>query len=395
MKTYFQIAKKRVELGTMHFSDRFLNIVQHELSVLDSLGGLENVVIYFAQAQQGKPPTLKIIGEMPGNSTKALTPIENDPDLRLPSPDRRWYPLQDGSKLLGVIRVERFASDKEWSEELDQKLQSCSLLLANSLGLELERSIISEQYSQQKEQIQVLIHQLRNPLTALKTYAQLLMRKLGPDNSERDLIEGLLSEQDQVNKYLLALDKLSKPKDISQPIIPSRLLLPPLLPYTKKLELMETLKPLIDRSAATAKLQDRKWLGPIDLPAWLKTESNLSNQAIGEIVANLLENAFKYSPSGSSIGLCFNSSGLCVWDSGEPIDNTLKEKIFLDGFRASSVSNIQGSGIGLTLARELAEQLGGNLSLISTPNTFDKTLPANGNAFVLKLPVASMQEKIT
>ncbi len=379
----------------MQFSDRFLNLVQHELSVLDSLGGLENVVIYFAQAKQGKPPILKIIGEMPGNSTKALTPIENDPDLRLPSPDRRWYPLQDGSKLLGVIRVERFASDEEWPEELDQKLHSCSLVLATSLSLELERKIISEQFIQQKEQIQVLIHQLRNPLTALKTYAQLLMRKLGPDNSERDLIEGLLSEQDQVNKYLLALDKLSQPKEISQQIIPSRLLLPPLIQHTEKLELFEILKPLIDRSAATAKLQDRQWLGPKDLPAWLKKESNLSNQVIGEIVANLLENAFKYSPSGSSIGLCFNSSGLCVWDSGDPIDNRLKEKIFMDGFRASSVSNIQGSGIGLTLAKELAEQLGGNLYLSSQPNLFDQALPSNGNAFVLTLPVESMQGKTT
>ena len=38
-----------------------------------------------------------------------------------------------------------------------------------------------------------------------------------------------------------------------------------------------------------------------------------------EIVANLLENAFRYSPAGQSIGLNLLDDGLAVWDSGPPI----------------------------------------------------------------------------
>ena len=66
-------------------------------------------------------------------SEKILLPVETDIALRTPSSNRRWYPLQEGSILLGVIRAERIASDEEWPEFLDQRLQSLSILLANSV----------------------------------------------------------------------------------------------------------------------------------------------------------------------------------------------------------------------------------------------------------------------
>ncbi len=371
----------------MQFSKRFLNLVRHELSLLDSLAEMENIVVYVAQAQDGKPPTLTVIGEMPSNSSKAFPPIENDPALRVPSPDRRWYPLQDGSVLLGVIRAERFSIDQEWPDSLDQKLQASSYVLSNALSLELDRKRILDNLNQQKDQILLLVHQLKNPLTALKTYAQLLLRKLGPESKQRDLIEGLLSEQDQVNKYLLALDQLGQSKEILNEITPTSLLLPPLLSDNEDITFEEILIPLIERSKVTAKLQDRKWFGPDDFPNWMKSKRDISQSVIGEIVANLLENAFKYSPLGASIGIYFNDIGLCVWDSGKPISSEIKDKIFLSGFRSDSAFKFPGSGLGLTLAKELSEQLGGTLSLEDSPKKFEKSLPKSGNAFVLKLPL--------
>ncbi len=371
----------------MHFSDRFLNLVQQQLSSFDAEAGIENIVVYVAQSNEGDSPSLEVVGQIPGKIKKALPPIANDPDLRVPSQNRRWYPLQDGTALLGVIRVERFSSDQAWPESLDKRLQATAASLSNSLSLELDRKRLLEELSDQKEQIGMLVHQLKNPLAALRTYAQLLLRKLGPDSSQRSLVEGLITEQKQFDKYLVALDELSQTNQSEKKLASStRLLLPPLLPDSEFIDLCKLIKPLIERASATAALQDRKWIGPASWPNWLQNPRPASESVVAEIVANLLENAFRYSPLDSELGLCLSEKGICVWDSGNPIRENEREKIFSRGFRSANSLGSEGSGLGLTLGKELAAQLGGSLSLETNPKNFDESLPASGNAFILRLP---------
>ena len=99
-------------------------------------------------------------------------------------------------------------------------------------------------------------------------------------------------------------------------------------------------------------------------------------------MANLLENAFRYSPPKSSIGIEVTEEGICIWDEGNPINEEEREKIFEKGFRGKSGSNMSGSGIGLALARDLARQVGGDLKLFVKPSQFKNDLPKSGNAFV-------------
>jgi len=112
---------------------------------------------------------------------------------------------------------------------------------------------------------------------------------------------------------------------------------------------------------------------------------SISEGVIAEIVANLLENAFRYSPSQSSIGIELVEEGICIWDEGIPIKEGEREKIFEKGFRGESGSKMSGSGIGLALARDLARQLGGDLQLVVNPSIFKSSLPESGNAFVFNL----------
>ena len=371
----------------MQFSDRFLNLIDQQLSSFEFDPELETVVAYVAKTDGKDSPTLEVVGQRPKQMLKKLGPIENDPDLRVPSSNRRWYPMQEGSILLGVIRAERHPSDIQWPESLDTRLQISAATLANFLSLELDREKLVNELSEQKEQVGVLIHQLRNPLAALRTYAQLLLRKLGPESSQRSLVEGLLSEQKQVDKYLVALDKLSQPKLASKDIAPVRLLLPPLIQTEKPLDLMELLNPLIERAKATAKLQGRQWFGPVYMPDWIKELRPACEGITAEIVANLLENAFRYSPLSSSIGISINDQGICVWDSGTPIPFSERDKIFTSGFRSSKSKEFKGSGLGLSLGKKLAEQFGGELKLIVKPSNFEESLPNEGNAFVINFPV--------
>ncbi len=370
----------------MHFSSRFLSLVDQQLSSFESDPEIEVVVAYVAKTNENDSPTLEVVGQSPKDMMKDLGSIEDDPDLRAPSLNRRWYPLQEDSVLLGVLRVERFTSQEKWSDDLDKRLQISASALAYCLSIELDRQKLLDELKDQKDQIGVLVHQLRNPLTALRTYAQLLLRKLGPESSQRNLVEGLLSEQKQVDKYLVALDQIAQPKLNSNSVVAARLLLPPLITAQESLNLMELLNPLIDRAAATAKLQGYKWFGPTNIPSWLEELRPTKEGIVAEIVANLLENAFRYSPSNSSIGISFSEAGICVWDDGPAIPDSERKKIFKKGYRNQKSESFKGSGMGLSLGKDLAKQFGGELSLILNPSCFNKILPKVGNAFVIKMP---------
>ncbi|MFM7268607.1 MAG: sensor histidine kinase, partial [Cyanobium sp.] len=232
----------------------------------------------------------------------------------------------------------------------------------------------------------LLVHQLRNPLTALRTFGQLLLRRLDKDSEHRTLVEGLLAEERQLQRYVEAIGNLSGPESLLSPAAePRPLLLPPLLSGPGGQSLAEPLGPLLQRAAATASLQNRPWQASATLPDW-RGDSG----AVAEIIANLLENAFRYSPAGSAVGLhsATNTSRvvLCVWDSGSPIPAHERELIFAQGQRGSSSRDLPGTGIGLALARDLARNLGGDLLLVIPPAAVDPALPEQGNAFLLELP---------
>ena len=370
-------------MSSIQYSERFLNFVQQQLMSFEADQELEHVVVYVARSGESGSPTLEVVGQWP-KSDKFLQPVETDTALRTPSSNRRWYPLQEGSILLGVIRAERIASEEEWPDSLDQRLQVISISLANALASELDRKRLLDQLDDQKEQISLMVHQLRNPLAALGTYAKLLLRKLGPESEHENLVKGLITEQAQVNKYLSALDQLSQVKLPQADNGSNRLLLPPLLPTETYISVKSLIEPLIERAKARANLQGRKWFGPSEWPTWMESRS-ISEGVIAEIVANLLENAFRYSPPQSSIGIGVTEEGICVWDEGIPINLEERERIFEKGFRGESGSKISGSGIGLALARDLARQVGGDLKLVVNPCQFLNSLPESGNAFVFSL----------
>ena len=366
----------------MKLSERFLNLLNQQLTSYKFEAEIDSLVVYIAQSRDDQAPTLEAVGQWPF-AEKALPPVELDPSLRAPSADRRWYPLQDGSILLGVLRVERVQSDETWSDSLDQRLQATALSLAQCLGLELDRRRLLDELTQKREQISLMVHQLRNPLTALRTYAQLLLRRIDPENKDRDLVVGLLAEQAQLNRYISALDLLGQEKLPSQESAMSPLLLPPVLADNSSISFRTLLEPLIDRAAARAKLQGREWIGPSFWPEWADKVRPLEEGIIAEIVANLLENAFIYSDKLSGIGLYLKDEGICVWDEGTPIRVEDRESIFDKGFRGVNSSNKSGSGLGLSLGRKLANNMGASLKLIDSPREFDNQLPPIGNAFVV------------
>ena len=96
---------------------------------------------------------------------------------------------------------------------------------------------------------------------------------------------------------------------------------------------------------------------------------------LGRLVMNLLENAVKYSPVGSTVRLRLTSSGstacLHVADEGPGIPREDRARVFERFFRADAVVQGEtppsGAGLGLAIARWVAEAHGGSLVLLESP----------------------------
>jgi len=106
---------------------------------------------------------------------------------------------------------------------------------------------------------------------------------------------------------------------------------------------------------------------------------------VGAIVANLLDNALKYSPQGEEIVCAFGRSGalafVSVCDQGPGIAAEHLPLLFKRFGRLPTDQNVTvpGTGLGLFLCKEIAERHGGDIDV--------RTAPGEGSEFTLKLPL--------
>ena len=109
--------------------------------------------------------------------------------------------------------------------------------------------------------------------------------------------------------------------------------------------------------------------------------------ALGQILGNLLSNIEKYAAAGGWAGVsshrAADSAEVLVADRGPGIPPALATKVFEPFYRASDrlTDGVAGLGLGLSLARELARTMDGNLDLAPAP-------PSGGCVFILRLPLA-------
>jgi signal transduction histidine kinase len=105
-----------------------------------------------------------------------------------------------------------------------------------------------------------------------------------------------------------------------------------------------------------------------------------------QVLMNLIENAVKYSPAGERVDVAafVADSSVCVEvsDRGPGVPPDQQRIIFEKFGRAVTSAGKPGSGLGLFIARSIAEAHGGTLEL--------RSAPATGATFVLRLPVASV-----
>jgi signal transduction histidine kinase len=191
-----------------------------------------------------------------------------------------------------------------------------------------------------------IAHELKNPLASIKGLAALIDRELSRGGEAG-------------GKSLERLGVLRREVDRMQGIL------------DEFLNFSRPLVPLAQRSVVVRELVDHVIVLHEALAAERRVELVASGDAeaycdprkVEQILINLVQNALHVAPSGSQIELELASTAtrvrVCVRDEGPGMDDELRARVFEPGITTKQ----DGSGLGLTVARALARQHGGELEL--------------------------------
>jgi PAS domain S-box-containing protein len=250
-------------------------------------------------------------------------------------------------KLLGFAKVTRDMTERRRLEELERSSRRMNEFLA------------------------MLAHELRNPLAPIRNAVTVMQLETLPSpalRNCRDIIDRQLTHVTRLVDDLLDVGRMSTGK------------------VKLRLEIIR-LGEVVSRSVETARplLEARHHHFDADLPEQ-PVYVNGDPTRLAQVLGNLLVNAAKYTPDGGRIVLKVEPMdgfiNIYVSDNGRGIAAADLESIF-ELFRQgpNEIPSDSGLGIGLTLARSLAELHGGTLEARSPG-------PGQGSTFVVRLPPA-------
>ena len=232
----------------------------------------------------------------------------------------------------------------------------------------VEQDAIKEALRIRDEFISVAAHELRTPLTTLYARLQLI---------ERRLMRNELDPSTVLRDVTLVRQAADRLKDLIYRLLDiSRIKSGQLQLETVTTDLKAMLESIGSMLAETSGREIT-----ISAPGSPEThEASVDAVRIEEVVVNLVDNAVKYSPAGTPIEVELTSApemiSIAVRDHGQGIVGEERTRIF-EPFHRSSV-NAPGVGLGLHIAREIAELHGGTLTL--------ETPLDGGSRFVVRLP---------
>jgi PAS domain S-box-containing protein len=221
------------------------------------------------------------------------------------------------------------------------------------------------------EFLSVASHELRTPLTALKGQVQLAERRLR--RGQYDAVPTLIQHADaQIDRLARLIRDLLDVSRISSGGITVE---------CEPVALGALVQHVVELERAAAPGRTITLVMPDTVPAVLADA-----QRIEQVLFNLLQNAKKYSPPGTPIGVRLSVTdgavAVAVTDQGGGIPAEDLPHIFDRFHRAGNVDpNVAGLGLGLYIAREIVQAHGGSLDAESTPgagSTFTVTLPRAG-----------------
>jgi heavy metal sensor kinase len=216
-------------------------------------------------------------------------------------------------------------------------------------------------------------HELRTPLSLIRTTAEVALRRNRDPEEYREALGQVLAESEQTTKLVDGLLFLARADSRTDSL------------QLAPVNVVDTLREAV---AQGQKLASEKGVSvESDLPR-AAIEVSADSQALRGLFLILIDNAVKYTPSGGTVSVALRAvDGLVtatVKDSGIGIAEQDLPHIFDRFWRADKARSREtgGVGLGLSIARRIAERHGGEISVTSQPGrgaTFCVRLQARGN----------------
>jgi two-component system sensor histidine kinase KdpD len=217
--------------------------------------------------------------------------------------------------------------------------------------------------------LDAVTHEFRTPLTAIKASAEALLSEIELQKAQvRDLATVINEESDRLNRLVGEAEEVAQldALQIELHLDPHRI--------------REAVDLAIQQSKRALQGHTMEVVIPEDLP-----RVRMDIKRIAEVLSQLLENAGKYSPPGTAIHITgeLRDSQLVtsVADHGSGIDDMEQSMIFEKFYRGRNQrTTIQGTGMGLAIAKSIVELHGGKIGVTSQLG--------RGSVFCFSLPVS-------
>ena len=220
---------------------------------------------------------------------------------------------------------------------------------------------IADSYDKQKQFITDSSHELKTPLTLIRTNLDILES----ENGTSEWLDDIRTETDNMTQLVNRLVQLAR---MDEGVAPQPL---------QRFDLSEAVSEMADAFAPVIEQQGMAFIQTITPNVTL----NGDERAIRQLVGILLDNACKYSPTDSVITVKLRTEGkkavLSVRSQGAPIPREQLERIFERFYRADPSRTETGYGLGLAIATELARHHHGKVWAESDDggNTFFFSMP--------------------
>lgn len=278
-------------------------------------------------------------------------------------------------------------------EEKAQQLEERNISVnqaREAMSLKAEELAVSSKYK--SEFLANMSHELRTPLNSILILARIL-KENKPENLTEDQIKYAGVIQNAGTDLLTLINDILDLSKIESGKID--LNIEPVRPQ----EITQNMESLFNEIARSKKI-NFETIRAKDLPERLLTDLS----RVEQIIKNLLSNAFKFTPEQGKITLELSRAAstttyfseqlkqakdvisMRVLDSGIGIPAE-KQKLIFEAFQQADGSTSRkygGTGLGLSISRELANILGGEIQIESTPG--------NGSTFTLFLPAECAAE---